>query len=221
MVFLGVLHLRFSRWGAAVKLSGEVDNLKDLHAAVQSQESVLTAKAKLASMANELESVSKITRGRNHAITTADDPMTCGALIQMIRRLADSRQCKAKRTVRWYLLLQEIRHWSFRRQCKLGDAKVDWIFRAEDRSTLDGLIHNLFTTICELEELILGDGSIATSCCREEVKWLLPFAQPGSWQLHYLMLSMGKFDKRPEKAMGWGKNGTGLTALQVNENGFL
>lgn len=223
MVFLGTLHLRFSRWGAAVKLSGEVNKLKDLHAAVQSQESVLIAKAKLASMANELESVSKITRGRDHAITTDNYQMTSRVLIQRIRGLADSRQCKSKtlRHVRWHLMLQKVCHGSFRRQCKPSATRVNWIFRDEDESTLTGLIRKLSTLISELEKLIPGDGSIATSCCEEEKLMLLPLAQPDSVQLSQLKLSVAKFDARLERAMGWGRYGTSPRPLQVNKNGFF
>lgn len=149
--------------------------------------------------------------------------MTSRVLIQRIRGLADSRQCKAKtlRQVRWHLMLQKICHRSFRRHCKLSATRVNWIFRDEDESTLTGLIRVMSTHIGELEKLIPGDGSIATSCCEEEKMMLLPLAQFDSVQLSQLKLSVAKFDARLERAMGWGRYGTSPRALQVNENGFV
>jgi len=111
MVSIGILHLRFARWGAAVKLSGGIASLKELHVAVKSRESVPEAKGKLASIANELERISKITIGRTHeegdASATANNSMTSRILIQKIREIADSRKCKDKTLdkVRWHLML--------------------------------------------------------------------------------------------------------------------
>lgn len=59
-----VLHLRFSRWGAAVKLSGEVVNLKGLHAAVRSRTDAAAAKEVLAQIASRFEDIAKITTSR-------------------------------------------------------------------------------------------------------------------------------------------------------------
>lgn len=227
MVPIVILHLRFARWGAALKLAEEVMSLEDLHVAIRSRENVSTAKEKLASMANEFESIAKITRGRvneeGNASATDNYQMTSRVLIQRIRGLADSRQCKSKtlRQVRWHLMLQKVCHGSFRRQCKLSATRVNWIFRDEDESTLTGLIRKLSTLISELEKLIPGDGSIATSCCEEEKLMLLPLAQPDSVQLSQLKLSVAKFDARLERAMGWGRYGTSPRPLQVNKNGFF
>ena len=62
-----ILHLRYSRWGPlAVKLSGEVANLKELHAAVRNQEDVSEAKVVLARSARHFEDIAKITTGRKN-----------------------------------------------------------------------------------------------------------------------------------------------------------
>jgi hypothetical protein len=227
MVPIGILHLRFARWGAALNLAEEVMSLEDLHAALRSREDVSTAKEKLALMANEFESIAKITRGRGseegNASATDDYPMTSRVLIQRIRGLADSRQCKTKtlRQVRWHLMLQKICHRSFRRHCKLSAAKGNWNFRDEDESTLTGLINELSSLIGQLEELVPGDGSIATSCCEEENAMLLPLAQPDSVQRHQLILATGRFDTRLERGMGLRRDGTSPSALHFNENGFF
>lgn len=227
MVFIGILHLRFARWGAAVKLSEGIASLKELNVAVKRRDSVPEAKDKLALMANELERISKITIGRTNeegdASATANKSMTSRALIQKIRQIADSRQCKDKTLdkARWHLMLQKIRHGSFRRQCRLSAAERNWIFRDEDVFTLDGLISMLSNLIGELEELIPGDQLIRTSCCEEEVTMLRPMGQPDSMQRSQLIVSMGKFDRRLERAMGWRKDGNRPRALQVNENGFF
>jgi len=98
---------------------------------------------------------------------------------------------------------------------------VNWVFHDEDESTLEGLISMLSNLIGDLEKLIPGDQLIGSSCCEEEVTMLRPMAQPDSLPRSQLIASMGKFDKRLERAMGWRRDGTRPRALQVNENGFF
>ena len=59
-----ILHLRFSRWGAAVKLSGEVANPKVLHTAARNRTDISEAKGLLAQIASHFEDTARITTGR-------------------------------------------------------------------------------------------------------------------------------------------------------------
>lgn len=114
-----ILHLRYSRWGAAVKLSGEVANLRELHAAVRNQEDVSEAKEVLARIASHFEDTAKITTGRKIesvvSTATGSHSTTSEVLTQRMRELADSRQCKTEtvQKVRWHLMLEKIRNKSF------------------------------------------------------------------------------------------------------------
>jgi hypothetical protein len=222
MVSIGILHLRFSRWGAAINLCDKITNLKDLHAAVQEWGDVSRAKTKLASIANELERFSTRTRGRSSWEGVASS-MTSGVLIQEIRQLADSRQCKAKtlRKVVLYLIFEKICHRSFRRQCKLGAAKVNWVFCEADEDDLDTLAIRLSRLIGELEGLIPGKNSIITSCYDKELTWLLPEAPSGSQQLSQLIPAMRRFDARFERARRRREEGASPRVPQLREDGFL
>jgi len=126
-----ILHLRLSRWGAALKLSGEVASLKEPHAAVRYRTDVAAAKEVLARIASHFGDIAKITTGRRveSVVSTATGSLstTSEALIQRMRDLAHSRQCKVKSLskVHWYLMLEKIRNKSFRRQCRLAAANAN------------------------------------------------------------------------------------------------
>lgn len=60
-----ILHLRFSRWGAGARLTGEVTHLREIHAAVRCVEDIPAAKVILAQIASRLEEAAKITKDRN------------------------------------------------------------------------------------------------------------------------------------------------------------
>jgi hypothetical protein len=227
MLSMEVVHLRFSRWGAAVKLSGEVAHLKDLHAAVRNRDHVSAAKEVLAQIASKLESIPQITTDRNidDEVRTPvnNDQITSEVLIQRMRDLSDARQCKAKtlRKVRWHVLLEKILNKSFRRQCKLSNAKASWVFGKDDKFKITDLTNELAGLVGELEALIPGEDAITTFCCNEEVGLLLREAQPGSPQLSQLKLSIAGLDPHLRKAFSRREGDTNPRAAQPNEQGFI
>ena len=227
MLSMEIVHLRFSRWGAAVKLSDEVANRKDLHAAVRNREHVSAAKEYLAQIASKLESIPLIISDRNtddEVRTVVDNVQsTSEVLIQRMRDLADSRQCKAKTLgkVRWHVLLEKIRNKSFRRQCKLSNAKASWVFGKDDKFKITNLTNELAGLVGQLEALIPGESAIATFCCNEEVKLVLREAQPGSPQLSQLKLSIAGLDPHLRKAFSRREGDTNPRAAQPNEQGFI
>lgn len=222
-----ILHLRFSRWGAALKFSGEVANPKELHAAVRYQTDVAAAKEKLAQIASHFEDIAKITTGRKveSVVSTATGsyPMTSEALIQRMRGLADTRQCKINplSKVHWYLMLERIRKKSFRRQWKLGNAKANWIFSKEDKSKITKLAKELAELMDDLEDHVSGDDTIIRSCYDEEVSKILLEAPPGSPQLSSLRNALLRCDNRLQEAIAHRERGTVAGNPRVDENGFF
>lgn len=227
MLSIGILHLRFSRWGAAIKLSSEVTNIKDLHAAVRKRKDVSTAREKLAEMASEFESIARITKDQeteeDDTSATDNQPMTSGGLIQQMRQLTDARRCKAEtlHKVRWYTVLEKICHRSFRRQCRLSAANVAWFFCKEDKLELTKRTNELAKLIGQLEKLIPGESGITTSCCNEEVALLVREAPSDSQQRSQLKRAMAGLDPILERAMARSEDGTSPSVLPVNQNGFF
>jgi hypothetical protein len=222
-----ILHLRFSRWGAALKLSGEVANPKELHAAVRYRTDVEAAKEVLARIASRFEDIAKITAGRKFeslvSTATGSHSTTSEALIQRMRELADTRQCKIKplSKVHWYLMLERIRKKSFRRQWKLGTAKANWIFSKEDKPKITKLAKELAKLMDGLEDYVSGDDTIIRSCYDEEVSKILLAAPPGSPQLSSLRNALLQRDGRLQEAIAHRERGTVAGNPRVDENGFF
>jgi hypothetical protein len=222
-----ILHLRFSRWGAALKFSGGVANPKELHAAVRYRTDVAAAKEVLARIASRFEDIAKITKGRKveSVVSTATGSYstTSEALIQRMRELAHSRQCKANplSKVHWYLMLERIRKKSFRRQCRLATAKANWIFSKEDKSRIAKLAKELAELMDSLEDYVSGDDTIIRSCYDEEVSKVLLVAPPGSPQLSSLRNALLRRDDRLQEAIAHRERGTVAGNPLVNENGFF
>lgn len=222
-----ILHLRFSRWGAALKFSGEVDSLKELRAAVRYRTDVEAAKEVLARIASRFEDIAKITTGRKSesvvSTATGSHSTTSEVLIQRMRELADTRQCKIKplSKVHWYLMLERIRKKSFRRQWKLGTAKANCIFSKEDKSKIAKLTDDLAGLMDDLEQYISGDVTITRSCYDEEVSKILLEAPPGSSQLILLKNALLRHDSRLQEAIAHRGRGTVARNPRVDENGFF
>lgn len=222
-----ILHLRFSRWGAALKFSGEVANPKELHAAVRYRTDVAAAKEVLARIASHFEDIAKITTGKKVesvvSTATGSHSTTSEALIQRMRELADTRQCKIKPSskVHWYLMLERIRKKSFRRQLKLGTAKANWIFSKEDKPKITKLAKELAELMDGLEDYVSGDDTIIRSCYDEEFSKILLEAPPGSPQLSSLRNALLGRDIHLQEAIAHRERGTVAGNPRVDENGFF
>lgn len=222
-----ILHLRFSRWGAAVKLSGEVANPKELHTAVRNRTDISEAKGLLAQITSHFEDIARITTGRKveDVVTRATDNewMTCGTLVQRMRDLAHPRQCKTKtlRKVRRYLMLEKICSKSFRRQCKLSSGKASFIFCKEDKSKIAELTDVLAELMDDLEDYFSGNATVTRSCWDEEVSKILLEAPPGSLQLSLLKNTLLWRDFRLEEAIAQRQQGDIEGNPRVDENGFI
>lgn len=149
--------------------------------------------------------------------------MTYELLVQRMRDLAKSRQCmvKAFSTVRWYLVLENIRHNPFRRQGKLSAGKTNWIFYKEDKSNITQLTKELVELMDELERRIPGDDTIMRSCCNEEVSMILLEAPPDSPQLFLLKNALLWRDIRLQEAIARRERGSVARDPRVDENGLI
>lgn len=205
MVRLELLHLRLSRWRAAVGLSEEVGELKDLQARALAKEDVSAAKKVLSQIASRFEDVAKITAraGSQKMIAEAsednsDDQET---LLQSMRRISSSRQCQPStlEKSKWILLFEKIRHKSFRRQCELSAAKVKWVLYGKDK--LVSLIGDLATLISELEDIFPRDIALFEPLRDRDAAQLVRLERRDPSHFSLLKYAMAELDAKLEETI--------------------